>query len=108
MVPVMPELTVVSELCVGKVSSQMLLDDGAITGDFHTQQHNWLEIPHISMLLEVASEFLTQTYLHAEMHAGFYVKCPLLLSAFNKNWNVSLNIYTTSQYKVNENPFNCL
>jgi hypothetical protein len=33
----------------------------------------------------------------AEIHADIHVKCPLLLSDYNPNWNVSINFSKTLQ-----------
>jgi hypothetical protein len=39
---------------------------------------------------------LTEDFPHAEMHVGLHVKCPLLLSNFNQNWNVLTNSSKTA------------
>jgi hypothetical protein len=35
-----------------------------------------------------------------EMHVGFHVTYPLLLSSFNQNWNVLTDFTKTFQYKI--------
>jgi hypothetical protein len=39
------------------------------------------------------------------MHAGIHVKCSLLLSDLNQNWNVSTNFNKTATIKFHGNPF---
>jgi hypothetical protein len=55
--------------------------------------------------LWMAGEFPTQSLLPAETHVDLHVKCQLLLSDFNQNWNVpqltSPHGITTRKYNIN-------
>jgi hypothetical protein len=71
------ELPGVSDLCVGGVFDPC--DDDVITGD-----QDSLEISHPD----------TSVY---RKHVSLRVKCLLLLSSFNQNWNVPINFSGTPQ-----------
>jgi hypothetical protein len=64
------------------------LGHGAIMEDFPLQFHHWLRIPHPVMCTET--------------HVGLYEKFPLLLSDFNRKWNVLRNFSRTPQYQVSQ------
>lgn len=53
----------------------------------------------LTMVIQATYGISTQSLPWAWKHVGFHVKCPLLLSDFNQNWNVSIN-FRTPQYQI--------
>jgi hypothetical protein len=43
--------------------------------------------------------------MYEKTHFWHHVKCPLLLSDFHQNWNVSKSSLKMPNTKLNENPF---
>jgi hypothetical protein len=58
-----------------------------------------ITVTKITMVINVAWRFPTQSLRRAEPRVGSHVKCLLLLPKFNKNWNVSTNFSKTLKYK---------
>jgi hypothetical protein len=70
------------------------------TDFFSVAAFGGLWIPQITMLTALTWGFFSQLPLLTKRHVGLHVKCPLLLSDLNQNWNVQTNFSKTSQYQL--------
>jgi hypothetical protein len=95
-VPVMPQLSGVKNLCIGKdVWHPVCLGDN-ITKVYSLWLYGWLETLHaeisqVSMVIKVAWGFPHPiTFMH-RAHVHLHVKYPLLLSDIKQSWHVFTN-----------------
>jgi hypothetical protein len=76
-----------NNMYVGGVSDTCLSGWWRNHGGFPTWLRCWMGIP-------------IQWHPRTETHVGLHVKCPLFLSAFNQNWDVSTNFSLTPLYQI--------
>jgi hypothetical protein len=59
--------------------------------------------PNYFSIVSVNGQFLAQSLRVAETPVGLHVKCALLLSDFNQNWNLWTRFSKTLQYQISRN-----
>jgi hypothetical protein len=76
---------------VGKKFRQKSVTQRVIRGDI---------VKKITMVTQVVWRIPNQSLPHAETHVRPHIKCPLLLSNFNRNLNVLIHFIKTSKCQI--------